>query len=99
MRRGINTNMSQVESLYALLSDYEPHSTREIQKSVYGADHLGRANIPARILDIKRKYRVQIESWPDAKQKTIWYYRMIRPEPKQSVLFTQQNNPYAYQNN
>lgn len=68
--------MSQVSDMYALLSDYKPHSTKEILKEVYGNSHLGIARIGARIYDIKDKYRVQIKSWQDPLKHSIWWYQM-----------------------
>jgi len=68
--------MSQVLDMYALLSDYKPHSTKEILKEVYGSSHLGIARIGARIYDIKDRFRVQIKSWQDPVRKTIWWYQM-----------------------
>ena len=68
--------MSQTSDMYALLSDYKPHSTKEILKEVYGNSHLGIARIGARIYDIKGKYRVQIESWQDPIKHSIWWYQI-----------------------
>ena len=45
--------LSQSDRLYDLLSDGKEHSTIEIMKVIYGADHLGLSRIGARIDDIK----------------------------------------------
>lgn len=64
---------SQKERMRLLLSDGLWHPTPEIQQRVYGGDHLGRANIPARILDLK-KDGYQIES--EKVQGSVWKYRL-----------------------
>lgn len=59
-----------------MLQDNKPHSTIDICKEVYGDEHLGLARVGARIWDLKKKYRLNIESWRDPKIKTIWWYQL-----------------------
>lgn len=76
--------MSQTDKLYRLLSDYEWHLTPEILEKVYGASHLGIARISARILDVKRKYVVDIES--ESVHGSLWKYRLKMPLDKRQLL-------------
>ena len=69
--------MSQVEKLFNLLKDRQPHRTDEILKKVYGNNKLGIARISARVYDVKNKYLVKIESWEDTKKRTLWWYQMV----------------------
>jgi len=86
--------MSQTESLYKLLLDCQEHRTDEILEKVYGNDHLGIARIGARIHDIKNKFGVEIKSWKDPVNKTLWWYQLshrktsiVKPieEPKAKI--------------
>lgn len=70
--------MSQTIRLYELLSDYKTHDTIEILERVYGGSHLGIARLSARILDVKKKYGVRIQSQKSPK-KSIWEYQLLRP--------------------
>lgn len=65
---------SQRERLRVLLSDKQNHTTPEIQEKVYGANHLGRANIPARILELK-KAGLEIEC--TRLKGAIFQYRLL----------------------
>ena len=89
---------SQTELLYDLLKDGRPHRTDQIQNLVYGNAHLGLARVGARIWDIKRKYNIEIDSWHDKQNKTLWWYQIrqeniadfvnevINKQPEQGVL-------------
>ncbi len=68
------TGDSQKARLYNLLVDGEWHATDEIQKVVYGKDHLGVARIAARIHDLKKDgYRIESVTMAG----TLWQYKMI----------------------
>ena len=69
--------MSQSERLYELLSDFSWHRTDEILERVYGSSHLGIARISARIYDVQKKYRLEIES--EKEKGSLWKYRMKKP--------------------
>lgn len=68
--------MSQKDKLIELLSDGKAHRTDQIMRVVYGGDHLGLARVGARIYDIKQVKKVEIESWPDADNRALHWYRM-----------------------
>jgi hypothetical protein len=64
---------SQKARLHKLLSDGEWHSTDEIQKVVYGGDHMGLARVAARVFDLKKDgYLIQSCKLAG----TIWEYKM-----------------------
>lgn len=65
--------LSQKQKLLDLLGDGEWHTTPQIQKDVYGGDHLGVARISARILDLRSDGHL-IES--KKMDKTIWAYKL-----------------------
>lgn len=67
---------SQVDRLYDLLSDGEPHSTTEILKKIYGREHLGYANIHGRVTDIRKKYGVKVRNFKDDRIKSLSYYQI-----------------------
>jgi hypothetical protein len=66
---------SQKSRLLILLKDKCAHTTPEIMEKVYGSDHLGRSNIPARILDLKNEGH-EIECKHES--GTIYSYRLIK---------------------
>ena len=68
--------LSQKELLYNLLSDQRPHRTDQIQRVVYGRNHLGLARVGARIYDIKQEYDVTITGWHDEKKPSLYWYQM-----------------------
>ena len=72
--------ISKVKIIYDLLLDGNPHSTNEIQEKAFGREHLGYANIHARITEIRKKYGVNIINYPDDKIRSLTYYQMIPPE-------------------
>jgi hypothetical protein len=76
----IEKKLSQASKLYDLLLDGNAHSTNEIQEKVYGREHLGYANIHARITDIRKKYGVRIINFKDDKIKSLTYYQLLPPE-------------------
>lgn len=71
---------SQVKKLYNLLSDGKPHNTAEIQRVVYGGNHLGVARISARVADIRAGRGVPATPIKDAEQdkynKSLYWYQM-----------------------
>ena len=71
---------SQVDRLYDLLLDGNPHSTNEIQEKIYGREHLGYANIHARVTEIRKKYGVRVINFKDDKIKSLTYYQLLPPE-------------------
>lgn len=79
---------SQNEKLLLMLMDGEWHDTVSIQKTVYGADHLGSAAVPSRISDLKKKGHL-IQSEPTVENPKIWRYRLISslgsPQPANGV--------------
>lgn len=75
--------ISQTEKLYHLLKDGKPHSTLNILENVYGSSHLGIARISGRIFDAKKKYGVEIKSFRDEKNPTIYHYQLL---PKGQLL-------------
>jgi hypothetical protein len=86
--------MTQTERLYDLLSDYEPHSTPQILREVYGGAHLGIARISARIYDLSRgkwsgKRRLKINSWRDRENPTVFWYQLAIPKAQQTSLSLQ----------
>lgn len=83
--------MSQANSLLALLQDGKPHSTVEIQKVVYGGEHLGTARIASRVTDLRdRGY--EIESRPGRINKKVWYY-LLRSSPEQPEKVVRRYEP------
>ena len=72
--------MNQTDKLYALLSDGKEHSTPEILRVVYGSEHLGIARISARVLDARKRYKVNIVSHRHPDHPTIYLYKMEMPE-------------------
>lgn len=73
--------MSQIDRLYSLMSDGEPHSTFEIVEKVYDMDTTTIARVGARIFDVKRRFGAYIESYPDKSNKKMWWYRMKKSSP------------------
>lgn len=67
-------NTSQKQRLLTLLSDYEWHTTPQIQIAVYGANHLGIARVAARCNDLKND-GYDIESRKVT--QSIWEYRLV----------------------
>jgi len=66
---------SQRELLLKHLSDGLPHSTPDIQLHVYGGEHLGTANIKARIHELREEGHT-IGSWRDKDVQSIWFYQL-----------------------
>lgn len=78
-------DMSQADVMLRLLSDYQPHSTREIVERVYGLNAPSIARVGARIYDLKQQGHV-IESWTDKENRTIQWYRLKEPAPVQMAF-------------
>lgn len=80
---------SQADRLLDLLSDGQPHSTIEIQRVVYGGEHLGTARIASRVTDLRdRGYEIESKPWKI--NKTVWWYRLKEKPaevPKQRHIF------------
>lgn len=73
---------SQAEKLRQVLSDGAAHSTVELLDRVYGVGHSGIARLGARIKDLRDR-GMEIESWKDNENKTVWYYQLKNaPPPK-----------------
>lgn len=70
--------MSQLDLLYDLLYDGQPHRTDEIMKVVYGSDHLGVARIAARISDLRKRGVMVKPAWPDKEKPTLYWYQLIK---------------------
>lgn len=68
--------VGQVTKLYELFSNGLPHRTDEILRVVYGGDRLGLARVAARVYDVKKKYNVDIQGWPDKENPTLYWYQM-----------------------
>lgn len=65
---------SQNERIAKYLFDGEWHTTPEIQKACYGADHLGSAAIPSRVSDLNKKgYNIESKQ---TEIRQIWKYKM-----------------------
>lgn len=70
---------TQVERLYGLLRDMEPHTTPEILEKVYGSDRLGAARISARVYDVNK--RIKPYGYKVVSKKvsgTIWSYQIVK---------------------
>lgn len=69
---------SQRQRILELLRDGNWHDSVEIQKVVYGGDHLGAANYKARINELRK----QGHDIPDATKKagSVYQYRLISEE-------------------
>lgn len=79
--------LSQADRLLKLLSDGKPHSTPEIQLVVYGADHLGTANIKARIDDLRnRGYEIPRAEQDKSNPSVYWYQLGNPPKPKPRLV-------------
>jgi hypothetical protein len=73
---------SQAERLRVLLSDGLEHSTPEIQRVVYGGDHLGTARIASRVTDLRDKGH-EVTGRKDADNPAIDWYRMaVKPKSR-----------------
>lgn len=69
--------MSQTEKLYKILSDGLPHRSDSLVKLVYGVgDGVWLARLGARAFDCKKKYGVEIDSWPDPNNRKLWFYQL-----------------------
>jgi biotin operon repressor len=67
---------SQLEKLLKLLLDKKPHSTVEILKKVYGADHLGLARVGARIWELRKEgYKIGGRKHPI--KQSVYIYQMV----------------------
>jgi len=67
----------QVDRLFMLLQDKQPHRTDEIMNKIYGSSHLGIARISARIYDVKKRYNVEISCRKDIKHPTLVWYELL----------------------
>ncbi len=88
--------MSNVEAIFAILSDRRAHSSFEIVREVYKQNAPTIARLAARIYDIKKRFGVEVLSWKDhTNPKMTWYMipkdvvdvAPARSEPVQSALF------------
>ena len=71
--------MSQTEKLYSVLSDGRPHRVDELLDRVYGAiEGFSVARLGARVWDLKKRYNVEIKSWPDHANRKMWVYQIIK---------------------
>lgn len=84
---------SQAEKLYELLKDGKPHRTDEIQRVVYGGDHLGLSRVGARVFDIKKKYGVEIKGWKDKERPSLYYYQLVRSQPSGRLFVPAEPTP------
>lgn len=66
---------NQADKILSLLQDGLPHSTDEISKRVYGADHAGTTRIGARIFDL-RKRGYDILGFADKDNRSLFYYQL-----------------------
>lgn len=74
----------------------EPRRSDYLLKTVYGDGHFGIARLGARVWDLKKKYNVEIKSWPDEARRTLTWYQLVKKEiPK--VLPTQYVQPQLLQ--
>ena len=77
--------MSQTEKLYSILQDGQPHRVDELLDRVYGViEGFAVARFCARIFDLKRRYRVEIKSWPDSSNRKLWVYQMVKEYEKKA---------------
>lgn len=67
---------SQADRLLKLLSDGQEHSTDEIQRLVYGADHLGTARIASRVDDLRARGYDIPKAYKKDRHSTIYWYQM-----------------------
>lgn len=74
---------SQKSRLWKLLLDGAWHTTPDIQRLVYGGEHLGTANIKARVYDINQELKEkggQYEVISKRIIKSVWAYRLVKKE-------------------
>lgn len=78
--------VSQTERLYQLLRDGLPHRTDELVEKIYRIEEGPTiARLGARVNDIKKKYEVDIESWPDKNNRKLWFYKLHLKNPHLSM--------------
>lgn len=88
--------ISQTKIIYNLLLDGEPHSTYEMVNLIRPEGGLVR--ISERIREIQKQYGIIIDSWPDSKNRSMWWYQ-IRPveipleEMPEYSLYNPQSKP------
>jgi hypothetical protein len=84
--------MAQIDTLYNALIDGAPHRSDELVSRVYGLENgVFLARLGARIWDLKKKYRVEIKSYPDPENRKLWFYQIVKEsepmheKPKHSI--------------
>jgi len=78
--------MPQVEQIYKILLDGQPHRFDEIQQRLFGGIKYGAFRLGARIWDIKNKYGVEIKGWHDSDNPALYWYQMKPKDPIQQSL-------------
>lgn len=73
--------MTQTQRLYAILRDGHPHRTDELVARVYGSRHAGLARVGARVLDVKKKYGVNVIGWHDKGNQALYWYQLSVSQP------------------
>jgi hypothetical protein len=68
--------ISQTKIIYDLLLDGEPHSTYDMVNLIRPDGGLVR--ISERIREIQKQHGIVIDSWPDSKNRSMWWY-LIKP--------------------
>lgn len=82
---------TQLQKLRRLLEDGKPHSTPEIQETVYGSTHLGTARIASRVHDL-RAAGLDVQGWKDADNPAIfWYQANCKPKVRMVPKFIEKD--------
>jgi hypothetical protein len=76
----MSAKINQADLILDLLSDGNSHSTNEIQEKVYGREHLGYANIHARITDLRERGINIPRAERDDNIKTLYWYHIEPPK-------------------
>lgn len=71
----VDNAKNQADRILNLLQDHFAHSTDDISKKIYGADHAGTTRIGARIFDL-RKRGYDIDGFPDKDNRALYYYQL-----------------------
>ncbi len=78
---------SQLEKMWDLMRDGNPHSTYQIVAEVYDMSTTTIARVASRVFDMKKKYGVDINSWPDKDNPKMWWYQVVIKKEVPSDLF------------
>ena len=73
--------MSQSSEILEILLDEKAHRVDEIIEKVYKMEKPSVARVGARIFELKEKHGFEIKSWPDPKNRKLWYYQ-LSPAPR-----------------